>query len=334
MALNAFITGATGFVGSNLARELLAAGWNVTALARAGASRKDLEGFNVRWREGDLTQAESLIEAMPADIDCVFHVAADTNVWAPNNERQTRVNVEGTRNIIQAAMRRGAARFIHTSSFIVWGFQGTPLRETSQRQENADWINYVRTKHTAEELVRAAVRERDFKAVIVTPAHILGPGDRHNWSRMILLVDQKKLPGIPPGGGAFADVREIAKAQINAFHSGRKGENYLLGGEDHSFLEVVSIAGELLGRKVPKRTSPAWLLRLAGQAHQIKSRLTRREPDITPESVAMITRHIECDSSKAQRELGYRFTPVRHLLKDTVDWLRKEGLLRDREAGK
>lgn len=328
MSRTAFVTGATGFVGMNLARELVGGGWKVTALTRDGSPVEALSGLDIRFVEGELTEAASVLQAMPEGVDAVFHVAASTNVWSRRNAEQTRVNVDGTRHVIQAAVRRSAGRVIHTSSFVVWGFQGGLLDESRPRADNADWINYVRTKHAAELVVDQAIEEQGLDAVVLNPAHILGPGDRRNWSRMIRLVEAGKLPGVPPGGGAFADVREVAKAHVQAFEHGRTGHRYLLGGEDTPFLDVVRMTGELLGRPVPRRASPAWLLRGVARMNAAVAAVSGREPDLTPEAAAMITRHLQCDSGKAQRELGYRFTPIRQLLQDTIAWMRQQGALR------
>ena len=329
MTLSAFVTGATGFVGAHLARELALNGWSVTALVRKNSPLAELKGLDIELRQGDLVDADSVREAMPPTVDAVFHIAASTNVWYRQNEAQTRVNVDGTRNVIRACEQRRARRFIHTSSFIVWGFQPDRLTEENVRLDNADWINYVRTKWAAEQLVDAAAA-RGLDTVILNPAHILGPGDRHNWSRMIKLVDTGTLPGVPPGGGAFCDVREVAKAHVQAFHHGRPGQRYLLGGEDIEFLDLVRMTGEILGRKVPPRASPAWLLKTMGRLYQAGSRLSGIEPVLTPESAAMITQHIDCDSSRAQRELNYRFTPPRDLLLDTISWMKDNGMLSER----
>ena len=164
-------------------------------------------------------------------------------------------------------------------------------------------------------------------AVILHPAHILGPFDRHNWSRMIRMVYHKQLPGVPPGGGVFADVREVARAHINAFHKGRRGEHYLLGGTAATYLELVALIGQVLERQVPKRASPAWILRLLAIVYDYLGRWRGREPDLTPEGVAMITHHLHCDSSKAMTELDYKLTPLADLVRDTCEWMRADGLL-------
>jgi dihydroflavonol-4-reductase len=327
MSLHAFVTGATGFVGMNLARELAAGGWRVTALVRDTSPLEDIRDLEIDLRHGDVTDADSVRRAMPSGVDCVYHVAASTSIWKKRNELQTRINVGGTRNIVDAALERGARRLVHTSSFVVWGFHEDVLTEDSPRLPNADWINYVRTKRQAERVIREAIGAAGLDAVILNPAHVLGPGDRRNWARMIRMVNEGTLPGVPPGAGAFADVREVAKAHVQAFHRGRTGHNYILGGEDTPFIEVVRMAGEVLGRKAPPRPSPAWLLKAAARFFVLKAALDGREPDLTPEGAAMVTRHLPCDSTKARRELGYRFTPTRRLVEDTCAWLREKGLL-------
>lgn len=327
MSRTAFVTGANGFVGSHLARELVRQGWQVHALVRASSALDDVRDLPLKIRRGDITSSRDVLEAMPAGVDAVFHVAASTNVWSRHNAMQDRTNIGGTRNLIEAAARRGARRFIHTSSFATWGFRDAVLTESSPRTAATDWINYVRTKHVAAELVTAAARAGRLDAAILSPAHILGPGDRRNWSRMIRLVQRGRLPAVPPGGGSFADVREVARAHVTAYHRAVSGENYLLGGEDATFREFIALVGALLGKPVPSRPTPAWLLRTAARVNAAAARLTRIEPEITPESATMVIYDLRCDSGRAQRELDYRVTPLRRLAQDTIDWLWQASLM-------
>lgn len=320
----AYVTGATGFVGGHVARTLCEAGWAVHALVRAGSDVSGLRDLPLTLVHGDVTQPGSI--RIPDGADGVFHVAADTSIWRGDRDRQTRVNVEGTRHLLVAARAAGAKRFIHTSTFAVWGFPDGVIDEQTPWQPGAEWINYIATKRAAETMVREA-GEGDLDVVILNPAHILGPGDRHNWSRLFRMIQQGTLPGVPGGGGAFGDVREIARAHVTAFEKGRSGENYLLGGEETSMLDLVQKAGELLHAEVPAKPSPRWLLRAVGRVNQWRSAFTGRAPDLTPEGAAMITHHMHCDSSKAREELGYRFTAIDVLLEDTLAWLRSEGLL-------
>jgi len=198
MSLRAFVTGATGFVGSNLVRELHRQNREVFVLLRPSSDSDNLRGIPIHVRAGDITDAASVREALPVQTDAVFHVAASTNVWSGHNGEQERVNVDGTRNVIEAAVARRAGRLVHTSSIAVWGIQDALLTESSPRTGATDWINYVRTKNQAETLMKQAVRQRGLDAVILNPANILGPGDRRNWSRMIMMVDEGALPGVPP----------------------------------------------------------------------------------------------------------------------------------------
>jgi nucleoside-diphosphate-sugar epimerase len=327
MSLTAFVTGASGFVGSTLTKQLHKQGWKVHILARPGASLEPLSHLPLIIHQGDVVDAASVRKAMPGGVSAVFHVAASTSVWSGNNEQQSRTNIEGTRNVLEAAIKNQAGRFIHTSSFTTWGFQDGMINESSKRSSESDWINYVRTKHQAELLVENAVQSGSLDAVILNPAHVLGPGDKNNWSRMIDLVDRRKLPGVPPGSGPFADVSQVAKAHIQAYHKGKSGEKFLLGGTMMSFLEIVRITGELLDRPVPKRATPAWILKAMAKLYSLQSMVTRTEPDLTPESAAMITRRLQCDSGRARHVLDYEFTPVRALLQETIDWMRSTGML-------
>ena len=171
------------------------------------------------------------------------------------------------------------------------------------------------------------MRNSGLDFIIFQPSHILGPGDKQNWSRLIRLIDQNKLPGAPPGSGAFADVREIAKAQVRAFQLGKFGESYLLGGQHASFLELIQLVGKKLGRKTPKKPIPALALRLFAKMKYGVSLITRVLPDITPESACFTIHDLKVDSAKAKHELDYVETDFDLLLDDTIAWLRSEKLI-------
>jgi len=327
MSLTAFVSGASGFVGSHLARELHIQGWNVHVLLRPGSSLDDTAGLPLTVHQGDLTDHNSIVAALPRNPDAVFHVAASTNFWSRKNAEQNRVNIEGTCAMLEAAAAAGAGRFIHTSSFATWGFQDREINENSPRTAATDWINYVRSKHAAEKAVLAATADGRVDSVILNPANILGPGDHHNWSRMIRMIQLGKLFAAPPGAGNFSDVREVARAHIRGFHAGRSGEKYLLGGEYAAFADVVKLTGEVLGRSVPRRAAPAWVMKCWAYANAATATFTGREPDITPEGAAMVSYHVACDSDKARSELDYRFTAIRTLIEDTVEWMKKKGML-------
>lgn len=166
------------------------------------------------------------------------------------------------------------------------------------------------------------------EANVLNPAHVLGPGDRHNWASMFLMIDQDKLPGVPPGSGVFADVREIAKAQLVAWRLPAHGQTFLLGGAPASFLELVQTIARELDRRVPEKTLPAGFLRGYARVLDAISRVTGREPSITPQAVSFTCQHLRVDSSKAMCELAYKLTPLDVLVHDTCVWLREQGMLR------
>jgi nucleoside-diphosphate-sugar epimerase len=318
------LTGGAGFLGRHLLRELRAGGAQVLALSRREETDAVLAGLGARPVRGDVTDAESLRAAV-AGVDTVFHAAADTNTWSRRNAAQLRTNVEGTRSLVAAARAAGVRAFVHTSSVSAYShLVHETLREDLPQRGGESWINYERSKYLAEQ----AVREGGLPFVVFQPAHILGPGDTHNWSRLFVLVDQGRLPGVPPGAGSFADVREIARAQVRGWREGRFGEAYLLGGQHASFLELLTRVGIALGRPTPKRALPAPLLRAYARVKVAMAAFSGRAPDITPEAAAFTCHDLRVDSGKAMRELGYRETDLAQLLADTLAWMRAEGMLR------
>lgn len=329
-APSVLVTGGTGFLGRHLVRELQAAGAAVRGLSRSPEGDAALRALGVEPVRGDLAEPAGLATVVAAGTAAVFHVAADTSTWSGHRERQARVNVDGTRALATAALRAGAGCFVHTSSVSSYSHlvHGT-LTEDTPRRGGESWINYERTKFLGEEAVRSAMRE-GLPAIVCYPAHILGPGDTHNWSRLIALIDQGKLPGAPPGSGAFADAREIARAQVVAWRRGLAGRSYLMGGEHVRFVDLVARIGAALHRRVPARPTPAVVLKAYARLLAAVARLRGREPQMTPEAAAFTCHDLAVDSSRAVRELDYRITPIHQLLGDTIAWMRDEGMLAPR----
>ena len=322
----AFVTGGTGFVGLNLIQLLLERGWQATTLHRPSSNLKYLGRFDVQRVEGDIGDPESVRQTMPGDLDAVFHVAANTNFWSRHNTRQTRDNVDGTRNVVGAALERGARRFIHTSSIAAYGLHDGPIDEETPQAGPSSWINYLRTKGLAEVEVRRGI-ERGLDAVIINPSNIIGPYDLHSWSTMIYLADAGRLKGAPPGSGSFCHVREVVQAHLAAVDRGRTGENYLLGGTETSYFEMVRIIAELTGCRVPTKPTPAWLLHLLARLSTWSYPITRKRPHLTPESATVMCRDMICRTDKAVRELSYRPVPLRTMLEDCHRWMAEEGRL-------
>lgn len=318
-----FLTGASGFLGAHLLHQLVAAGHDVRALSRRPETDAAIAAAGATPLRASLDDRATLQSALDG-CDAVFHAAADTSMWRPHAARQTATNVAGTENLLRAAEAAGVQAFMHTSSVSAWSHQVHGVIDESAAQlAGSSWINYERSKFLGEQLVRSS----SLRWIVFNPSHILGPGDRHNWARLIMLIDRQKLPGIPPGVGAFADVREVAAAQVRAWQRQCFGQRYVLGGEQASFVDLVHRVGKALGRRTPRGATPAWLLMSVARLGDAWSRISGREPDITPESAALTCHALRVDSSKARRELDYVEPALDRLLADTLDWMRQEGMV-------
>jgi nucleoside-diphosphate-sugar epimerase len=326
----AFITGATGFLGLNIVDALLASSWRVVALHRATSNVTRLRARGVELAQGGLDDRDALTRAIPEGVDAVFHVAGNISLWSKNDAQQTKDNVDGTRNVAAAALARKAKRFVHTSTVAVWGVQHhLPYDETCPQLGAKSAVNYSRSKALAELEIRKAI-EQGLDAVILNPSHIVGRYDTEGWSKSIRMVAEGKLPGVPPGRGSFCDAGAVARAHVAAVDRGRTGENYIFGGADSTYLDLVTIIGELLRKRVPKRTVPLWTVGLASGVSRAASLLTGQQPAVTKEMFAGLTHHEIVNCEKAVRELGYEKVPLRTMLETALAWQVEEGLVKQR----
>ena len=325
----AFVTGGTGFLGFNLIEQLLAGGWQVVALHRPTSNLRNLREKDIQLVEGSITEPDSLIDIFPEKVDAVFHVAGNTNYWSRRDHTQVRDNVEGTQNRVAAALKRQAKRFIHTSSTAAYGHHQQRINEETRSNAINSPLNYNRTKYLAEMEIRKGI-EKGLDAVIINPTNIIGPYDYHNYSQIFTLIDRQKLPGVPQATQTFCHVKEVAKAHITAFYRGQKGENYILGGVEVDYLTLVKEIGDILGKHVPNRTTPGWILKMFGRMSLWGSYITGKEPDLTPEKVILITSQILCNSQKAEKDLNYHSLPLRMMLDDCYQWMLREGLIEKR----
>tara|TARA_R110000868_G_scaffold35002_3_gene125790 strand:+ start:1661 stop:2641 length:981 start_codon:yes stop_codon:yes gene_type:complete len=324
MARTAFVTGATGFVGLNLVQQLMVEGWDVTALHRPSSDLTFLSRFGPRLAVGEITDRASLLAAIPQGTDTLFHVAGNTSMWRKLDAEQTRDNVDGTRNVVEAAKAKGVRRLIVTSSISAYGPVSGEVTETTPSLADKSSVNYERTKWQAQEIARAAVGD-GLEVVIMQPGAIMGPYDIGTWSRMFLMVRDGKLPGVPPAQLSFAHVREIVGAHIAAADRGESGGQYLLAGENSTMLELVTEIGLLLGKSTPKKPLPLGLMRVAATVGGFVSSLTGKEPSMTAEMVEAFSHPMTTQSAKAQRDLGYKIVPLKEMVKDCHDWMVAEG---------
>jgi len=322
MSKNAFVTGATGFLGVHLIQALERDGWNITAIHRNKIDHPLLQTANVSWKESSLFDVESLIKAMPNGDFTVFHLAASTAQWKPQFAMQRKTNVMGTANMIEAALYKKATRFVHTSSITTYGLHEDIINEKSPQTAKETNLQYAITKLEGEELVKKAVREQNLDAVILNPCHIIGPWDTHNWIQLFEKVIDKSLPGIPPASGNFAWVGEVALAHIAAANQGRTGENYILGGPFSTMLAMIQEMQGQLNYPVSTKTTPAFLLKAMVPVFGLISLFTKREPTLTPDKVTFLLKTMQADDAKAKLELGYKHKTMPEIVRETLAWVK------------
>lgn len=323
----AFVTGAGDFVGLNLIQTLRDQGWDVLGFVSPRAEHALLERLGVDFIQGEISELNDLRAAMPDAVDAVFHAMHHVSLWSREAEEQTRANVGGTATAVRVALEKGAGRFIHTSSVVAYGLHAGTVTEDTPSKASSSTINFVRSKGLAEAEVRKGIR-KGLDAVIINPANIIGPYDMHGWSRLFRLVDKGRMPVMAAGGGSFCHSRAMAQAQVAAYDNGRTGANYLLGGADATYVNLLSEIAQLLHRRVLPRSVPRRVLSAMAIADERSAALLRRRPMITRETVELLCSHTYCKSNRAQEELGYRPVPLAEMLADCRAWMREEGLIR------
>lgn len=323
----ALVTGATGFVGSNLVELLLAEGWQVRVLRRPTSSPAGLAGLAVEAWEGDVTDPASLRPAMQG-CDAVFHAAGVVaDYWRQDLERLYRVNVEGTRHVVQAALAAGVPRLVFTSSLAALGFpaDAEAVDETHPFNIPPAAYPYGHSKHLAEQEVQAGVAQ-GLHAVIVNPSVVLGPRDVYGQnSRIVLEVARGRVPWVPPGGANVVDVRDVARGHLLAWQRGRPGERYLLAGHNVTHLELTRQIAALLGVNGPRGVVPPALI---GPLAKLLDAANRVRPlPLSGDVLRMGARFFYADNRKAVAELGLTVTPLEATLRAAIEWLRAAGRL-------
>ncbi len=329
-AVPILVTGATGFVGSAVTRRLLAAGERVRALVRHGSDRRNLEDLDVEIAAGDLRDPISLERALEG-CRALYHVAADYRLWTPRPDEIYETNVNGTKNIMQAAGVAGVERIVYTSSVAALGLNpgGSPADENTP-VSLADMVgHYKRSKFLAEEEVRRLVRESNLPAIIVNPSAPTGPRDIKPTptGRMIARAAAGRVPAYVDTGMNIVHVDDVAEGHLLAFSKGKVGERYILGGRNMTLGEILAAIAAEAGRKPPRVQLPHALVMPVAWAGELWARLTGGEPFATVDGVRMAMKKMFYSSAKAERELGYRARPAEEAFRDAVAWFRANGYL-------
>lgn len=329
--MNALITGGTGFIGGYLTRALVAAGHRCRALVRPGSQRAALSDLDIEFFEGDLTDADSL-RGIAEGISLVYHLAATGHVTAQSAaayQQARAINVEGTRNLVNACLGTPLKRFVHFSSTAAMGLLRQPkIDETAPCQPATP---YQRSKWESEQIVVGAWREHALPAVILRPCMVYGPGGQGEFLRFCRLMSRGLFPRVGRGRNLtpLVHVRDVVQAALLAGERGGMGEVYLVAAEtSFPIARVRELVLAQLGVRRPFWYLPLWLASFGAQGIEWLARRTGKTPPVTRRNLLSSTTDRVFDTSKAQRELGYApRVPLEEGVAETVNWFRQEGYL-------
>ena len=324
------VTGASGFVGSAVARALLAEGERVRVLLRPTSPRTNVAGLDVEIAEGDIRDPGSVARALDG---CrhLFHVAADYRLWAPDPEDILRANLDGTRVVMEAARGARLERVVYTSSVATLKLRldGVPVDETAPNAPETTIGAYKRSKVLAERLVESMVAD-GLPATIVLPSTPIGPRDVKPTptGRIVVEAANGKMPAYVDTGLNLVHVDDVARGHLLAWRRGRVGERYILGGQDVSLGEMLRVIAGLVGRKPPTIELPRGPIFPLAYAAEAVARFTGREPFATVDALRMAKYRMFFSSAKAEAELGYSARPYGAALADAVEWFRGAGIIK------
>jgi len=325
------VTGASGFVGSAVVRHLLQAGHQVRVLVRPTSAPINFAGLPVETMQGDLRDPGSLARAM-AGIQFVFHVAADYRLWARNPQDIVRTNVEGTRNVMNAALTAGVERIVYTSSVATLKsrLDGRASDETLRLDPESAVGAYKYSKVVAERIVDAMVTEHNLPAVIVNPSTPIGPRDVRPTptGRIIVEAAAGRMPAYVDTGLNLVHVDDVAAGHLAALEKGRRGERYILGGQDVLLGDMLGEIARQVGRAPPGLRLPRRLIFPIAYAAEAIAYFNGREPFVTTTGLRLAKDHMFFTSRKAERELGYRARPYSEAIGQAIAWFRQHNYLK------
>jgi len=323
------VTGASGFVGSAVARALVARGDDVRVLLREGSSRKNIDGLDCRVMIGDMRDAKAMTKAMEG-VRHVFHVAADYRLWARDPSEIVRNNLKGARAVMEAARTTGVERIVYTSSVAALKpVAGRAVDETSRHDEVTVIGVYKKSKLVAERLVERLAGE-GLPVVIVSPSTPIGPRDIKPTptGRIIVEAANGRMPAFVDTGLNLVHVDDVAQGHLLALDKGRIGENYILGGEDVRLRDMLALIAPLVGRKPPRVRLPRAPLYPLAFGAEAFARMRGKEPFLTVDALKMSKYLMYFSSEKAKAELGFQARPFARGIEDAISWFRQAGYIR------
>jgi len=324
------VTGASGFVGSAVARALLARGERVRLIVRPSSPRTNIEGLGAEIVVGDLVDPLAVRTAMEG-VRGLYHVAADYRIWAPDPATIIANNVTTTRIVMEAALAAGVSRIVHTSSVATLkpADDATPVDETAAATAEQAVGAYKRSKVAAERLVEAMVKESGLPAVIVNPSTPIGPRDVRPTptGRIIVEAASGRIPAFVDCGLNLVHVDDVAAGHLAAFDRGVVGERYILGGQDVSLRHMLAVIAGQVGRRPPRVALPRAPLFPLAVLSESAARITGREPMLTRDSLRMAQHRMFFSSGKAERDLDYSARPFAEAIRDAIGWFRAAGMI-------
>jgi dihydroflavonol-4-reductase len=333
--MKCFVTGASGFIGANLVHELAARGHEVRALLRLGSDRRGLKSASFEAVTGDCVDEKCLEQALQG-CDWCFHVAASYHLWLADYAPMYAANVEGTRNVVRAAVTAGCSRIVYTSTVGCIGLPHvkdgtvTPTDETAPVSE-AQMSNHYKLSKWRAEIVAREFAAKGAPVVIVNPSAPVGPRDVKPTPTGKVIVDflNRRMPAYLDTGLNWVHVRDVAIGHILAAEKGRIGERYILGNAEGNWTmrEAFSVLQEITGIPAPRFQIPYAVALAAAHVDEFISRFTRKPPKAPLAGVRMARYKMFFNPAKAIRELGLPQTPARQALADAVDWFRKNGYI-------
>lgn len=324
------VTGATGHIGNVLVRELRQKGEEVRALIFPGEDTQSIKDLGVEMIEGDVLDIESIRRAMEG-IHVVYHLAGVISIMPGQFPLLYRVNVGGTKNIIQVCKEKGVERLVYTSSIHALGEVKHGITMDERIGFNPDHVmgDYDRTKALASLEVLKAVKKDGLDAVLVCPTGVIGPYDyrQSEMGQLIFEFTKKKPHFIIDGAYDFVDVRDVARGQVLACENGQTGESYILSGEQLNLANLVNLVQEINGVWTSRINLPLWLAKTAAVFTPMYYHLFHEKPQFTPYSIRTILSNSDVSHAKAQRELGYYPRSLQVTVRDTVGWIMENQLL-------
>ncbi len=326
--MKALVTGGTGFVGGAIVRELLSRGHEARVLARPVSKTDQLKTLGVAIAVGDILDRDSIEKALDGR-DTLFHAAAIYEFWVRDKEALRRIEVEGTRNALEAALAAGVERVVYTSTGVTIGERRGETGNESTPHRGYFLTAYERAKFEAEQVVKS-YRDR-LRIVILKPGAVIGPGDRKPSGESIIHVLNGRFPALFRGALSVADINDVAAAHVSAAEQERWGEDYIISAEALSTADFYGLVCRLAGTRMPP-IAPQFLARLFAWFEECKARLTERPPLLAADTFRVTAHGFRVDGSKAARELGLSYTPIEESLRRAIEWYWEQGLLHRKPA--